>query len=201
MSTRAAIIIKDSRNFHNVYHHCDGYPEGVGKELEEVFIDCDANTTANDALVNILDFSSEYERTSCIHSDEEYIYVVDMDSRTISCYSVEGKYFMNASMKVVEECKPLYVKTMDLKNLLVDRLVEKLHKEIVAFSYRKSNGEIRNAIGTLDASKNEDLANYVSSGNVKEKTGVTSYWDVNKNGWRSFKNENLIEIFGEKIES
>ena len=30
MSTRAAIIIKDSKSKYNVYHHCDGYPEYNG---------------------------------------------------------------------------------------------------------------------------------------------------------------------------
>ena len=30
MSTRAHIIIKEWDNQIHLYHHCDGYPEGIG---------------------------------------------------------------------------------------------------------------------------------------------------------------------------
>ena len=38
MSTRSNIVVKDSDSEHTIYHHCDGYLDGVGKELKE-FID------------------------------------------------------------------------------------------------------------------------------------------------------------------
>ena len=194
MSTRAAIIIKDSKSKYNVYHHCDGYPEVVGKELERVYRNCDP-IDATEAKKRLLEYDNEYEDTDYIHSDEEYIYVVDTDERKIECYSVTGKYFMNASENVIEETEPLYVQLFDTYIKVLKELKERLKHEVVAFRYFKKDGSIRTAIGTLDSSKNTDLANYEnSSANYTKNPDVTTYWDVNKNAWRTFKNNLLVEI-------
>ena len=194
MSTRAAIIIKDSKSKYNVYHHCDGYPEVVGKELERVYRNCDP-IDATEAKKRLLEYDNEYEDTDCIHSDEEYIYVVDTDERKIECYSVTGKYFMNASENVIEETEPLYVQLFDTYIKVLEELKERLKHEVVAFKYFKKDGSIRIAIGTLDSSKSTDLANYEnSSANYTKNPNVTTYWDVNKNAWRTFKNNLLVEI-------
>ena len=194
MSTRAAIIIKDSKSKYNVYHHCDGYPEVVGKELERVYRNCDP-IDATEAKKRLLEYDNEYEDTDCIHSDEEYIYVVDTDERKIECYSVTGKYFMDASENVIEETEPLYVQLFDTYIKVLKELKERLKHEVVAFRYFKKDGSIRTAIGTLDSSKNTDLANYEnSSANYTKNPDVTTYWDVNKNAWRTFKNNLLVEI-------
>ena len=194
MSTRAAIIIKDSKSKYNVYHHCDGYPEVVGKELERVYRNCDP-IDATEAKKRLLEYDNEYEDTDCIHSDEEYIYVVDTDERKIECYSVTGKYFMDASENVIEETEPLYVQLFDTYIKVLKELKERLKHEVVAFRYFKKDGSIRTAIGTLDSSKNTDLANYEnSSANYTKNPNVTTYWDVNKNAWRTFKNNLLVEI-------
>ena len=194
MSTRAAIIIKDSKSKYNVYHHCDGYPEVVGKELERVYRNCDT-IDATEAKKRLLEYDNEYEDTDCIHSDEEYIYIVDTDERKIECYSVTGKYFMNASENVIEETEPLYVQLFDTYIKVLKELKERLKHEVVAFRYFKKDGSIRTAIGTLDSTKNTDLANYEnSSANYTKNPNVTTYWDVNKNAWRTFKNNLLVEI-------
>ena len=194
MSTRAAIIIKDSKSKYNVYHHCDGYPEVVGKELERVYRNCDT-IDATEAKKRLLEYDNEYEDTDCIHSDEEYIYVVDTDERKIECYSVTGKYFMNASESVIEETEPLYVQLFDTYIKVLKELKERLKHEVVAFRYFKKDGSIRTAIGTLDSSKNTDLANYENSSvNYTKNPNVTTYWDVNKNAWRTFKNNLLVDI-------
>ena len=62
MSTRGAIIIKDSKSKYNVYHHCDGYPEVVGKELERVYRNCDT-IDATEAKKRLLEYDDEYEDT------------------------------------------------------------------------------------------------------------------------------------------
>lgn len=38
MSTRAIIHVQDEekRTFVSIYRHCDGYPEGLGKELRDI---------------------------------------------------------------------------------------------------------------------------------------------------------------------
>ena len=194
MSTRAAIIIKDSKSKYNVYHHCDGSPAGVGKELERVYRNCDPIDAA-EAKKRLLEYDDEYRDTSYIHTDEEYIYVVDTDERKIECYSVTGKYFMNASERVIEETEPLYVQLFDTYIKVLEELKERLKHEVVAFRYFKKDGNKRTAIGTLDSTKSTDLANYEnSSANYTKNPDVTTYWDVNKNAWRTFKNNRLVDI-------
>ena len=194
MSTRAAIIIRDNKSEYNVYHHCDGYPEVVGRELERVYKNCD-QIDAAEAKKRLLEYDSEYRDTDCIHGDEEYIYVVYADERKIECYAVTGKYFMNASERVIEETEPLYVQLFDTYIKALTELKERLKNEVVAFKYFKKDGSIRTAIGTLDSSKNTGLANYINSGaNYAKNPDVTVYWDVNKNAWRTFKNELLLDI-------
>lgn len=194
MSTRAAIIVRDSKSEYNVYHHCDGYPEGVGKELERVYRNCDP-IDAVEAKKRLLEYSSEYRDTNSIHGDEAFIYVVDTDERKIECYSVSGDYFMNASERVIKETEPLYVQLFDTYIKVLAELKERLKNEVVAFRYFKKDGSKRTAIGTLDSTKSIDLANYEnSSANYAKNPDVTTYWDVNKNAWRTFKNNLLIDI-------
>lgn len=194
MSTRAAIIVKDSKSKYNVYHHCDGSPDGVGKELERVYRNCDPIDAA-EAKKRLLEYDDEYRDTSYIHGDEEYIYVVNTDERKIECYSVTDKYFMNASESVIEETEPLYVQLFDTYIKVLEELKERLKHEVVAFRYFKKDGSIRTAIGTLDSTKSTDLANYEnSSANYTKNPDVTTYWDVNKNAWRTFKNNLLVDI-------
>ena len=71
---------------------------------------------------------------------------------------------------------------------------------VVEFSYTKKDGSTRVAKGTL----NFDIMgeeNQPKNGVGSPKNGVgydsdttTRYFDINSNGWRSFKNDNFIEI-------
>lgn len=100
MSTRCDIVIKDywmqggvkyKKNL-LLYHHYDGYPEGVGKYLmEKIYplliksnnIDCDivANKLIKDKEDN------EYEITVYTHTDIEYRYVIEIPMKKIFCYA------------------------------------------------------------------------------------------------------------------
>ena len=72
-----------------LYHHHDGYPEGVGIDLK--------NRSKNwvsyydfwdmDQIVNSLikDQNDEYEFTGYDHTDIEYLYTIDCNNRTIKC--------------------------------------------------------------------------------------------------------------------
>jgi hypothetical protein len=114
MSTRANIIVKGINNETNepqyvqVYHHCDGMPSGVGKELNIALRSlCDAEVefpiTTETILKSPVDFVSaiinnplcgesyEYE-FECDdinelnpHGDLEYLYFIDLTSRIIEC--------------------------------------------------------------------------------------------------------------------
>ena len=74
----------------------------------------------------------------------------------------------------------------------IEELKKKLHDGVVEFSYRKKDGSIRTARGTLNGGyiPEEHLPKgdgYVSPDNVQR------YYDLNSEGWRSFLIENLVE--------
>ena len=92
MSTRAHIIVIDSKSKHYVYHHSDGYPEGVGEEVLEFINDNpDKLNDAYEFCTALENFDKQYEfEDAGIHGDEEYIYFVDLENKTYQCY--EYKY-------------------------------------------------------------------------------------------------------------
>ena len=70
----------------------------------------------------------------------------------------------------------------NLKEITHKELKEKLRQGETKFYFRKTNGEIRKALGTLDLSK------VPSSGQPKGGKGpanATSYYDIEKGWWRS----------------
>ena len=83
-------------------------------------------------------------------------------------------------------------------NEIANNLHILLAQNIVSFTFRKVNGEIRHAIGT----RNLTLASRYTQAEIsapKGKEQPNSYYDVEKMGWRSYKPENLISIDGFKI--
>ena len=99
MSTRATILIKESRedNIH-IYHHHDGYPEGVGSDLKRYLntltSEWHASQIADDLINNNANLDdNEYELTSCQHGDEAYGYLIDCDNKTLKCYKLKWDEF------------------------------------------------------------------------------------------------------------
>ena len=70
---------------------------------------------------------------------------------------------------------------------------ERLASGDVHFTYRKKDGTEREAYGTrnLDIITRQDA---MPSGVGSKKTGVITYYDLDSNGWRSFKVENFISF-------
>ena len=88
MSTRASILVKDNNDKCYLYHHHDGYPDGVGQTLVEYLkTKCGFSYWDLEEIVNELIKleNDEYEYTTCIHGDEEYFYLID-------CYKKELSY-------------------------------------------------------------------------------------------------------------
>lgn len=82
------------------------------------------------------------------------------------------------------------------KESLLQKLNHILKTEnVVNFSYRKKNGELRHARGTkkLDRIKSID-ENAIPSGEGTLKTGLIAYFDLDKLTWRSFKEELLVSL-------
>lgn len=92
MSTRGNIIIKNKTEQVILYHHHDCYPEGVGLDLlRKVYPKLKDTKYYNDVedIANALikdKEDDEYELTTCIHGDIEYLYEIDTDNKTIKCF-------------------------------------------------------------------------------------------------------------------
>ena len=73
------------------------------------------------------------------------------------------------------------------------RLAKLMRTGVIAFAYKKADGSIRNAYGTL-----RDLPAGITMGGkkvTKPSYKTIAYFDVEKNAFRSFKIENLISKF------
>lgn len=69
------------------------------------------------------------------------------------------------------------------------KLKAKMSIGVVSFTFKKANGEIRKAVGTLASS----LFNYEYKGTGNEgPTSCIRYWDVEKKAFRSFKVASLM---------
>jgi len=92
MSTRSEIEIRNGDYVLHLYHHCDGYFEGVGKELVDILNNTKKKNgewpAAVDYAVEVLK-DNQYEITMCPHWDIEYYYVVDFNKKTIVGHPVK----------------------------------------------------------------------------------------------------------------
>lgn len=83
-----------------------------------------------------------------------------------------------------------------INEVSIQNLKNALHEGAVKFSYKKVNGEIRDAYGTLNVEvmgeENMPHGGERSIGVLPEN--VIRYYDLNSKGWRSFKAENLISF-------
>lgn len=116
MSTRCNIIIKDDSSKLYFYRHSDGYPEVTGKDLKDFVKGYNGKLRTNvgqsagwlivhghlSAIESRIksqakygDVGSlyawkvgDYEPTDCVHGDIDYLYTIDLSSRTLTCESV-----------------------------------------------------------------------------------------------------------------
>lgn len=79
------------------------------------------------------------------------------------------------------------------KGIMLEQLRNRMvNGELVKFKYMKVDGSIRNAIGTLHA--DVVAANTKANGSYRKPQGTFCYIDLENFGWRSFREERLIEI-------
>lgn len=70
------------------------------------------------------------------------------------------------------------------------KLKAAMKQKIVKFYFKKVDGSIREAYGTLK----ENLIPATSGDNRKKNDTVAIYFDTEKQSWRSFKKANLLNI-------
>jgi hypothetical protein len=75
-------------------------------------------------------------------------------------------------------------------------LLALLSKGIVTFTYRKVDGTIRNAVGTRNLGMLRTAYGIFVPSPKTGRDNPTSYYDINKEDWRSFKAENVLAING-----
>lgn len=90
MSTRSNIAIISKEETKVIYHHCDGYPEGVGAELLDEHLKVLDDETPSKFANALMARDASYQYTNGrLHGDIEYLYVVDTDKKTLTCYSLD----------------------------------------------------------------------------------------------------------------
>ena len=79
------------------------------------------------------------------------------------------------------------------KGMLMETLKKRMMRgEVCRFAYKKKDGSIRIACGTLQQQAVE--ANVNGNGIPKRFFGMFAYLDLEKMAWRGFKEENFIGI-------
>lgn len=97
MSTRCQIKIRYCNENILIYHHWDGYPENIVRELIRVLKKVKSWNGVE--FVNKLvkeNFDDGFELAFNVHTDLDYWYEVNCDRKTIRCWKVKGYlYVMN----------------------------------------------------------------------------------------------------------
>lgn len=70
----------------------------------------------------------------------------------------------------------------------VAKLKYRMLNGVVEFTFKKVDGSIRNAVGTLQ----KQFVNYEVKNGNKSSLGVMAYFDVEQGAFRCFKVENLV---------
>lgn len=70
------------------------------------------------------------------------------------------------------------------------RLTKQMRAGAVKFSYEKTDGTLRKALGTL-----KDTAVLVKGAGKPDDGRTIKYYDVEADGWRSFKVENFVTAY------
>ena len=113
MSTRCQVKVITNKDDLMLYHHCDGYPEGVGYcllKLMDRFEDTKGFWSADD-IINDMIKKGYFEITLGNHSDIEYLYEMDFLAREVRCYAVNN---WNSTMEIEERIPLKYNKDKDV---------------------------------------------------------------------------------------
>lgn len=204
MSTRCHVIVEKGNNKTYLYHHCDGYPEGVGAELKDFIIHANTKvfSTIEEFCNNLIDYSDEYRIDAYCHGDEEYIYTINLDSNQLTCYDVKWFNGLDASDDNLDKYNKVFIFDFNSDKTMKDtynNLHTMLSERVVTFKYKKANGEERIATGTLNEKYSPELSKWFNEHqdgykSIYNDNTYIRYWDIAKNDWRTFKKENYIGI-------
>lgn len=89
MSTRSQVKVIARGKEVMLYHHCDGYPEGVGFCLLKI-LKKNHNGWREDELVSRMVRKGNFEITFGKHCDIEYYYELNFDKEQVICMEVNN---------------------------------------------------------------------------------------------------------------
>ena len=115
--------------------------------------------------------------------------------------SLLGAWVCELANNLMNECETSMTRTEAFRRAhLARELLEKLGQGKVCFQYRKQDGELREAYGTLRAGIDPVFDKYVEERRSKERRSKHedslnfTYWDLEKNGFRTFSAARLVKI-------
>ena len=79
------------------------------------------------------------------------------------------------------------------KAMMIETLKEKLRNGVAHFIFVKTNGKVREAFGTTNASVAAKYTN--GNGCSREYFKTTAYFDIEKGEWCSFRWESILKVF------
>ncbi len=98
MSTRCNVVVVDVRTGDRtyLYHHCDGYPQGVGRELTSMLSRFRREVGerligSNERVRFIQQTDCAYELTAGVHGDIEYLYTLKVMPDQIVFYAEDAE--------------------------------------------------------------------------------------------------------------
>lgn len=80
-----------------------------------------------------------------------------------------------------------------MKAMIIDLLKEKLRNGIAHFIFKKKDGTLREAWGTTQGNIASAMTN--GRGESRELYCTCAFYSVTDGGWRSFRWENLVQVF------
>lgn len=120
---------------------------------------------------------------------------------SLFCYSTRDEFQLDKKpvcmaytteyKEATREQKEKFIK-MEKFEVNINDFKNALRKGVVNFKYKKKNGEIRDAKGTLNVEIMGEENTPKGTGYDIVDTNIR-YYDLNSEGWRSFIAENLIE--------
>lgn len=130
MSTRCNIAVRyDGWNnsgtvYTYIYHHCDGYPSGVGSDLKAFLAKHWPNDwqwreypemIIDDIMKGKVGGDLDYRFSPGLHGDIDYLYVIDTQVHTFKCYAL---HFGDANKhktveNIIANCKEVEIPDLE----------------------------------------------------------------------------------------
>ena len=107
-----------------------------------------------------------------------------------------GAWVCDLANRLINDCETPMTRTEAFtKAHLARELLENLGKGKVCFQYKKKNGDLREAYGTLRGGIDPKFDKYVEERRSKHEDSLNfTYWDLKKHAFRTFSATSIVKI-------